>query len=159
MRHLYVETDLLEEGTKDLSKVRTPKLPLVQDHEDASDKDDDTVANVSEHDRKQERESDNGEETWVDLLVRSNTVTVHDGLEALGKLISTLEGWRGLASAKLVKNGRDTGAGFLLCAISELHQRRQRMEHTVAWRRANWIVVISRVGHQPSAIKVFRLAS
>lgn len=105
---------LLEESAKDLPKVCTRKLPLVQDHENAGDEDDDTVANISEHDREQEREGDDGKETRVDLLVRSDTVAVHDSLETFGELVRPLECGRSLASAKFMQNGRDTRAGLLL---------------------------------------------
>lgn len=105
---------LLEESAKDLSKVSARKLPLVQDHENAGDEDDDTVTNISEHDREQERECNDGKETWINLLIRSNTIAVHDGLEAFGELVRALECGRGFASVELVQNRRDTRAGLLL---------------------------------------------
>lgn len=84
----------LEEGTYDLSKVRLCPLLLPQDHPESCQEDDTTVTNVTEHDREQEGEGDDSKETGVDLLVGGNTVTVHDGLEAICKLVRAVEcGW------------------------------------------------------------------
>ena len=71
------------------------------------------MANVAEHDSEQERERDDGKQTRVHLLVRRDTVGIHDGLEALGELVRTMERGRRAIRAQLMKDGWNVGAGFL----------------------------------------------
>jgi hypothetical protein len=72
------------------------------------------VSNIAEHDRKQEREGDDGKEARVDLLVRRDAVRVHDRLEALRELVRPMErGW-GPIRAQLMQDRRHGGARFLL---------------------------------------------
>lgn len=49
------------------------------------------MTNVAEHDGEQEWKSDNGEKSWVNLLIRCDTIAVHDSLEALSELVGTME--------------------------------------------------------------------
>jgi hypothetical protein len=67
-------------------------------------KDDRPMSNVAEHDRKQEREGDDGKEARVDLLVRRDAVRVHDRLEALRELVRPMERRRGPVRAQLVQD-------------------------------------------------------
>ena len=117
MRYWYPDLSvyLLEKGAEDFPEICARKSPLAQDHKNASKEDDDTVADVPEHDCEQEWEGNDSEETRVDFLVRCDTITIHYSLETLGKLIRALERWGSLAGANFVENGRNTRAGLLLC--------------------------------------------
>lgn len=52
------------------------------------------MSDITKHDSKEEREGDDSEETRVDLLVRTNTVRVDDGLESRRELVGAMEGGR-----------------------------------------------------------------
>lgn len=72
------------------------------------------MSEISEHDGEEEREGDDGEESWVDLLVGSDSVGVDDGLESLGEPGCSMEGGRGEVGSKFRKDGRDRGSGGFL---------------------------------------------
>lgn len=57
------------------------------------------MSNIAKHDSEQEREGDNSKESRVDLLVRRDTVTVHDSLESFRKLVRAQESGRRLVCA------------------------------------------------------------
>jgi hypothetical protein len=65
------------------------------------------VTDIAEHDGKQEGESDDGEQSRVDLLVRTDTVSVDNVLETFGELVRAVESRRSSRSAKLVQDGRN----------------------------------------------------
>ena len=72
------------------------------------------MTNITEHDSEQEREGDDSEQTRIDFLIRRDTVGIHDGLEALGELVRTMERGGRAIRAQLVKDRWNVGAGFLL---------------------------------------------
>ena len=65
------------------------------------------MSNVTKHDPKQE---DDSKEAWVDLLVHSDTVQVHDCLEALCELIHLMEHWQCLDHVQLMQDRWHRGA-------------------------------------------------
>ena len=97
-----------------LAQVGLAQLSLKQDHEGGRDERDEAVTNVAEHDGKQEGESNDSEETRIDLLIASDTIAVHNGLESFGELVGAHESWGFLVRPELVQNWRYVGAGFLL---------------------------------------------
>ena len=72
------------------------------------------MTNITKHDSEQEREGNDSEETWIDFLVGSNTVTIHDRLEAFGELIRAMEGWRLLGRLQFMQNWRNISSRLLL---------------------------------------------
>ena len=104
----------LEELAEDLPKICARPLAFVVDHPQCREEDDRPVSNVTEHDREQEREGDHGKEARVDLLVRRDTVRIHDCLEALRKLVRSMERRRCPVRAQLMQDRRHGGARFLL---------------------------------------------
>ena len=76
------------------------------------------MPDITEHDGEQERESHHRKQAGIDLLIGGDAVTVHDGLEPLGKLVRPVEGWRGLVCTELVENGRHIRSRFLLEDVS-----------------------------------------
>ena len=72
------------------------------------------MSHVTKHDRKQEWEGDDGEKTRVDLLVRRDTIRVHNRLESFCKFIGPLERRRSLVCAQLMQNWWDGRARLLL---------------------------------------------
>ena len=100
--------------TTDLAQVALAQLLLEHDHEGGGQEDDEAVTNIAEHDSEQEREGDDRKQTGVDFLVSGNTIGIHDGLEALRKLVRADERRRRAVGAELVQDGRDIGTRFLL---------------------------------------------
>ena len=80
-------------------------LPV--DHGEGGAKHDDGMTKVTEHDGKQEGESNNNRDGRVDFLVGSSTVGVDDCLESLGELVGLEVRRRGLVGPDLVDNGRN----------------------------------------------------
>ena len=74
------------------------------------------MPNVAEHDRKQEREGDDGKKARVDFLVCRDAVRVHDRLEALCEFVRTMECRWGFVRAQLVQDRRHRRARFFLLA-------------------------------------------
>lgn len=143
-----------------LSKVCLRPFPFVDDHVKGSKEDDKTVTYITEHHGEKERERDHGEQAGVDFLVRRDTITVHDRLEAFCELVGPVEGWWRLIGAKLLQDGNNARSRLLLNdGSANCQNTREAEQFTVACRRANWIVVISLVGHHPSATNVFLLTS
>ena len=104
----------LKERSHDLAEIGACPLALVEDHIQCREKDDRPVSNVAEHDREQERKGDDGKEAWVDLLVRSDAIRVHDRLEALRELVRPMERRRRPVRAQLMQDRRHRCARFLL---------------------------------------------
>lgn len=52
------------------------------------------MAHVSKHDSEEERERDTGKDSWIDLFVGGNTISVHNFLEHKGERIALEVGWR-----------------------------------------------------------------
>jgi hypothetical protein len=104
---------LQEESPSNLVQTRLAELLFVQDHCRCSQKGDDTVADITKHDGKQEGERDDCKQPGVDLLVRRHTVRVDDRLEPLGKLVCPVESWGSLVRPQLRQDGRDRRAGGL----------------------------------------------
>ena len=75
------------------------------------------MTNVAEHDGEQEWESDDSEQPRVDFLVCRDTITVHNGLETLRKLVCTDVRWRLLACAELMEDGRHVCSRLLLLQL------------------------------------------
>lgn len=65
------------------------------------------MTNITKHDGKEERESNDGEQSGVDLLVGSDSVGVYDGLESVGELVGAVEGGGIFVRAQLVEDGAD----------------------------------------------------
>lgn len=74
------------------------------------------MTNVTEHDSEQEWERDDSEKTRVHLLVRRDTITVHDRLEAFRELVRAVERRRRLIRAELMQDGRDVRTRLFLLA-------------------------------------------
>jgi hypothetical protein len=68
----------------------TPKPLLGQNHIQCRYENDETVPNVAEHDSKQEWERHNCEQAWVNLLIGSNAIVVHDSLKSFCKLVGPM---------------------------------------------------------------------
>lgn len=102
-----------EEHPRDLLLDLGHRL-LKENHAQTGQEDKEPVTKVTEHDGEKERECDDGEEAWVDLLVRANAVVVHKGLEALGELVDAIESRRLFRSPQLLQNrGHVRLRGFL----------------------------------------------
>lgn len=56
--------------------------------------------------------------TWVDLLVGSNTIRIHNGLKAFGELVGLVVGWRRLMCGDAVQDGRHRGSTSLLNSMN-----------------------------------------
>ena len=83
-----------EKRSNDLSQIGFGPLPLSDDHPQRRHEDDEAVPDVTEHNCEQERERDHSEESRVDLLIRRDTVAVHNVLEPFGELVRAVEsGW------------------------------------------------------------------
>lgn len=96
-------------GSAHLAKVSFTQTPLIEDHVNRSTEYDETMTNIAEHDCEEERERNDREKSRVDLLIFSDTVTVHDGLEGFSEFIRPVErGWC-LVRLELVENGWNTG--------------------------------------------------
>ena len=65
------------------------------------------MADITEHDSKEEGKRDNDRDGRVDLLVRGRSIGVDDGLESIGKLVRADVGRRRLVSSNLVDNRRN----------------------------------------------------
>lgn len=65
------------------------------------------MTDITEHDCEQEGESDNGEQSRIDFLVRADTVSVDDILETFGELVRAMESRRSRGSTKLMEYCRD----------------------------------------------------
>ena len=80
--------------TTHLAQILFRPCSFSNNHEQSGEKDNETMSNVTEHDREQERERDHSEESRVDLLIRRDTVAVHNVLEPFGELVCAVEsGW------------------------------------------------------------------
>jgi len=97
-----------------LSEINSRKLTFGHDHSQGEHGGEKPVPNITEHDGEQERESHHREQAGIDLLIGGDAVTVHDGLEPLGKLVRPVEGRRGFVCTELVENGRHICSRFLL---------------------------------------------
>lgn len=49
------------------------------------------MAGIAEHNREEERERCNGEQSWIDFAIVSYAVSVDQRLEAFGELVGTVE--------------------------------------------------------------------
>src|SRR6478736_5586935 len=65
------------------------------------------MAEITEHDSKQEREGDKNRNGRVDLLVRGGTISIDDGLETFGDLVGLKVSRRRLVGLNLIDNRRD----------------------------------------------------
>lgn len=119
----------VEKGVKDL--VAGPLLESLLDENQArrSEHHKETMSNVTKHDSEKERERDDRKQSRVDLLVRSNTVRIDDGLHSLGHLVRTMERGGVLVRTKLVQDRRDGRAGGFLrssaacsCSLGSTHR-------------------------------------
>ncbi|KAI3492688.1 hypothetical protein L1887_42606 [Cichorium endivia] len=102
----------VEEHGEDLV-VDLGELALKGAHGESSERHEEGVEDVAEHDGKEERKQDEVEETRVDLLVLCDAVAVADGLDGFGVLVGALEGGRRLVGAQFLKHGRGAGACVL----------------------------------------------
>ena len=98
-----------EERSNDLSQIGLRPLPLSDDHPQRRHEDDEAVPDVAEHDCEQERERDHRKQTGVDLLVRCNTIRIHDRLETFGEFVRSDERRGRPVRPQLVQNRRDIG--------------------------------------------------
>ena len=86
---------LLEEHANNLTKVLLSPRPLPQNHPKPSDEQDTSMTDITKHHREQERERDHRKQTGVDLLVRRDTVCIHDRLKAFRELVkAVVRRWR-----------------------------------------------------------------
>ena len=113
---------------------------------------------VTKHDGKEEWERDHGEQTRVHFLIRCNAIAVHDGLEPFGELVRTYESRRLLAGTQFMQDRRHIRTGILL-RESQSNDVSEGKVLTVACRNPPWMIGMSLVGTQPSAINVFRRRS
>jgi len=65
------------------------------------------MTDITKHDCEQEGECNDGEQSRVDFLVRTDSVSVDDVLESFGKLVGAVESRRSRMSTELVQDGRD----------------------------------------------------
>ena len=79
--HQQDDVAAIEKGLKNFAAVEFDELLLVIDQQECREEHQEAVANVSKHDRKQEREGDDGEGRGVNLAIGSNTVRINDSLE------------------------------------------------------------------------------
>lgn len=49
------------------------------------------MAQIAEHNSEQEGESDDGVKGWISFLVRSNTISIDQSLEAMREFIRAIE--------------------------------------------------------------------
>lgn len=123
--------------THDLAHATLDQRLLPQDHVRRSSDNDHTMSNITKHDGEQEREGDDSEQTRVDLLIRSNPIRVHYGLEAFGELVGAMECRRCLVGVQLVKDRRDTRSRLLLINNEIQNNNRSFGTLTVACLRAS----------------------
>lgn len=115
---LKTPVHLLEERSKHFSNINLLDLLLVENHRRCGQSDEDTMAQITEHDSEQEGECHNGEQARIDFLIGSNAIAIDDGLEAFRELVDTVESWGLLCRVKLLEDRWDTCLRNLLSSGS-----------------------------------------
>lgn len=73
-----------------------------------------SVTSVTKHHRKQEREADDGEGSWVNFTVSSDTVSVYEILKSSRKLVGTVIGrWHFSRHHAIQDGGNRTSTSLL----------------------------------------------
>jgi hypothetical protein len=87
---------------------------LLENHIQRGKEDDQAMSDITKHHGEQEGERNDSKQTRVDFLIGRNTISVHNGLEALGELVGASECWWRLVRAQLMQDRHDTRTRFLL---------------------------------------------
>ena len=97
-----------------LSEINSHKLSFEHDHSQGEGGGEKPVPNITEHDGKQEGKGHHSEQAGVNLLICGDAITVHDRLEAFGKLVRPVEGWRSFVRGELAEDWGHIRSRFLL---------------------------------------------
>lgn|ERR1700722_744963 len=99
---------ILKQGERThLPEIAFRQLSFIENHVKGRKEYYDPVANVAEHDCKQEGESDDSKKTRVDFLVFCCSVAIHDCLEAFSEFIGAVISWRSPVGTNFMEDGRD----------------------------------------------------
>lgn len=90
-----------------LAEIGFTQAPLIENHVNRGTEDDEAMTDVTKHDCEEEWECDDRKESRIDFLILRDTITVHDGLESLSKLVSPMERGGRLVCPKLMEDGRN----------------------------------------------------